>query len=114
MGLPYLGNRVSLLYEIDTCRQSMKFITESSYIRFDYISCLGEVVAEFLIFTDDSEDENGSAEDMEDGEDTFMHSYSDALNEELKSTTLEKSFVRANEQAPKKDEVHVLLFCKWR
>ncbi|XP_050367338.1 protein ecdysoneless homolog [Argentina anserina] len=56
---------------------------------------------------DDSEDENDSAElleDMEDGEDTFMHSYTDALNEELKSTTLEKSFVRANEQAPKKDE----------
>lgn len=34
-----------------------------------------------------------------------MGSYSDALNEELKSTTLKKSFVRADEQAPKKDEV---------
>ncbi|KAL6227644.1 hypothetical protein ACLB2K_001601 [Fragaria x ananassa] len=56
---------------------------------------------------DDSEDGIDGAElseDIEDGEDTFMHSYSDALNEELKSTTLEKSFVRANEQAPKKDE----------
>lgn len=52
-----------------------------------------------LLFTDESEDEG------EDGEDTFMHSYSDALNKELKSTTLEKSFVRADEQAPKKDEV---------
>ncbi|KAM1116181.1 hypothetical protein TB2_006611 [Malus domestica] len=47
---------------------------------------------------DESEDES------EDGEDTFMHSYSDALNDELKSTTLKKSFVRADEQAPKKNE----------
>ncbi|PQM36157.1 protein ecdysoneless homolog [Prunus yedoensis var. nudiflora] len=47
---------------------------------------------------DESEDES------EEGEDTFMHSYSDALNEELKATTLKKSFVRADEQAPKKDE----------
>ncbi|KAL6225073.1 hypothetical protein ACLB2K_003925 [Fragaria x ananassa] len=56
---------------------------------------------------DDSEDGIDGAElseDIEDGEDTFMHSYSDALNEELKSTTLQKSFVCANEQAPKKDE----------
>lgn len=37
--------------------------------------------------------------------DSFMGSYSDALSEELKTTTLNKSFVRANEQAVKKDEV---------
>ncbi|XP_050140549.1 protein ecdysoneless homolog [Malus sylvestris] len=61
----------------------------------------------------DDDNEEGSSSDLdfdesedesEDGEDTFMHSYSDALNEELKSTTLKKSFVRADEQAPKKDE----------
>lgn len=39
-----------------------------------------------------------------------MHSYSDALNEELKSTTLEKSFIRANEQAPQKKEVDFISF----
>lgn len=78
---------------------------------------MGNVVIEILIFTDDSEDGIDGAElseDIEDGEDTFMHSYSDALNEELKSTTLEKSFVRANEQAPKKDEVYFPLLCNWR
>ncbi|GAU27541.1 hypothetical protein TSUD_29730 [Trifolium subterraneum] len=44
-----------------------------------------------------------SAEDN-DEEDTFMRPYSDAMNEELKETTLQKSFVRAEEQVPKKDE----------
>ncbi|KAI3900702.1 hypothetical protein MKW92_003336 [Papaver armeniacum] len=35
---------------------------------------------------------------------TFMYTYSDALNEELKSTTLKKSFVRANAQPSKTTE----------
>ena len=34
-----------------------------------------------------------------------MSSYSDVLSKELKSTTLDKSFVRANEPPLKKDEV---------
>lgn len=49
-----------------------------------------------------------SAEDDDDGEDTFTQSYSDVMNEELKATTLQKSFVRANEQIPRKDEVFCL------
>lgn len=56
---------------------------------------------------DESEDESDTAEpseDNEDREDSFLRSYSDAMNEELKTTSLTKSFVRANEQAPKKDE----------
>ncbi|KAF3968507.1 hypothetical protein ACB098_02G137600 [Castanea mollissima] len=56
---------------------------------------------------DESEDESDIAEPSEDNEeekDTFMHSYSDAMNEELKPTSIAKSFVRANEQATKKDE----------
>lgn len=68
---------------------------------------LENFIIKFVIFTDESEDES------EEGEDTFMHSYSDALNEELKATTLKKSFVRADEQAPKKDEVLFFFFCKW-
>ncbi|KAF5943101.1 hypothetical protein HYC85_020743 [Camellia sinensis] len=46
-------------------------------------------------------DESEDGSDMEPSEnndeegDTFMRSYSDALNEELKTTTLDKSFVRA-------------------
>ncbi|XP_027361018.1 protein ecdysoneless homolog isoform X1 [Abrus precatorius] len=52
----------------------------------------------------DESDMAESAEDNEDGEDTFMQSYSDAMNEEINATTLQKSFVRANEQISKKDE----------
>ncbi|KAM7515792.1 hypothetical protein LguiA_005375 [Lonicera macranthoides] len=44
-------------------------------------------------------------EAKEEGGEVFMLSYSDALSKELKTTTLNKSFVRANEQPPaKKDE----------
>ncbi|XP_059641856.1 protein ecdysoneless homolog [Cornus florida] len=64
----------------------------------------------------DVELEEGSSSDMdfdesEDGSDiaepsgsTFMHSYSDALNDELKDTSLNKSFVRAKEQQPLKED----------
>ncbi|KAI8003725.1 hypothetical protein LOK49_LG08G00175 [Camellia lanceoleosa] len=46
---------------------------------------------------DESEDESDMepSENNEEEGDTFMRSYSDALNEELKTTTLDKSFVRA-------------------
>nr|CAD1825529.1 unnamed protein product [Ananas comosus var. bracteatus] len=46
---------------------------------------------------DDSEDGSDFAEEGgdKDNEDTFMQSYTDALNKELTSTTLGKSFVRA-------------------
>lgn len=41
-----------------------------------------------------------------------MRSYSDALNQELNTTTLGKSFVRAKEQTSQKDEVSFFLcFC---
>ncbi|XP_057961816.1 protein ecdysoneless homolog [Malania oleifera] len=56
---------------------------------------------------DGSEDGSDFAEPSDhngDGEDAFMHSYSDALNDELKATTLKKSFVRANEQPAKGNE----------
>uniref|UniRef100_A0A7N0TTW0 Protein ecdysoneless homolog n=1 Tax=Kalanchoe fedtschenkoi TaxID=63787 RepID=A0A7N0TTW0_KALFE len=43
---------------------------------------------------DDSDEE--IAEDKE-GEDSFMQSYADALDEELKKSTLEKSFIRADQ-----------------
>ncbi|TVU05675.1 hypothetical protein EJB05_48848, partial [Eragrostis curvula] len=46
---------------------------------------------------DDSDEENDFAEELGDKEmsDAFMESYSDALNKELSSTTIEKSFARA-------------------
>lgn len=52
----------------------------------------------------DGSDVLESDEDNDDEENTFMQSYSDAMNEQLKATTLQKSFVRAKEQIPKKDE----------
>ncbi|KAL8550204.1 hypothetical protein ACS0TY_008868 [Phlomoides rotata] len=53
---------------------------------------------------DDFEDDSDHAEDDEVGEDEFMHSYSDALNKELKATTLDKTFVHAQEQPSKKND----------
>ena len=46
-----------------------------------------------------------SAEDNGGGENSFLQSYSDAMNDELKGTTLQKSFIHANQQITKKDEV---------
>ena len=66
-----------------------------------------------LFLTDESEDESDIMEASEnnvDGEDTFLNTYSDALNEELKNTTLKKSFVRTDDQLPKKNEVAFLYF----
>lgn len=53
--------------------------------------------------SEDGSDIMEASEDNEDGEDTFMHRYSDALNEELKDTTLQKSFVRANDHSNKNE-----------
>lgn len=49
-------------------------------------------------------DESEDATDDEDKEDIFMDSYSDALSQELKSSTLTKSFVRANEEPSKTNQ----------
>ncbi|KAF8018517.1 hypothetical protein BT93_H3408 [Corymbia citriodora subsp. variegata] len=49
-------------------------------------------------------DESEDATDDEDKEDTFMDSYADALSKELKSSTLTKSFVRANEEPSKTNQ----------
>ncbi|XP_042508102.1 protein ecdysoneless homolog [Macadamia integrifolia] len=56
---------------------------------------------------DESEDESqpmDPAEHSKDKERNFMDSYSDALNEELKTTTLKTSFVRTSDQSSKNDE----------
>lgn len=70
------------------------------YVSNDYIW--------FMISADDSEDESDlgdTSEDNDDAEDVFMHSYSDVMNEELKNTTLKKSFLRASEQSSKENLV---------
>lgn len=54
----------------------------------------------YSIYADESEDDS----DVEE-EDDFSESYADALCKELKSSTLSKSFIRANEQRPRTDEV---------
>ncbi|BAT99451.1 hypothetical protein LR48_Vigan284s001100 [Vigna angularis] len=49
----------------------------------------------------DFDDSESDVDEMgEEDDDTFLRTYSDAMNEELKATTLQKSFVRANEQIP--------------
>ncbi|XP_042038892.1 protein ecdysoneless homolog [Salvia splendens] len=54
---------------------------------------------------DDYEEGSEHADDTdEDGENEFIHSYSDALNKELKATTLDKTFVHANEESSKKKD----------
>ncbi|KAH9626245.1 hypothetical protein KSS87_001416 [Heliosperma pusillum] len=57
---------------------------------------------------DESEDDSDMEEEPEEHGDMkqedFMHAYSDALNDELKSTTLKKSFVRANDHSSDKNE----------
>ncbi|KAL0431834.1 UNVERIFIED_CONTAM: protein ecdysoneless [Sesamum radiatum] len=52
---------------------------------------------------DDYEEDSEHSEDIDEGGDQFMHSYSDALNKELKATTLSKTFVHAHDQASKKN-----------
>ncbi|KAI3938165.1 hypothetical protein MKW98_018721 [Papaver atlanticum] len=49
----------------------------------------------------DESDDGSDLSEGDDTENTFMGTYSDALNEELNSTTLKKSFVRANAQPSK-------------
>nr|XP_043632483.1 protein ecdysoneless homolog [Erigeron canadensis] len=56
-----------------------------------------------LDYSEDSDDEE-LADEHGDEQAAFMSSYSDALSEELKSTTLNKSFVHASDPQPKKDE----------
>ncbi|KAL9152106.1 hypothetical protein ABFS82_11G097400 [Erythranthe guttata] len=41
-------------------------------------------------------DDDEDSEDIEEGGDEFMDSYSDALNKELKATTLDKTFLHAS------------------
>ncbi|EOX91932.1 SGT1, putative isoform 1 [Theobroma cacao] len=53
---------------------------------------------------DESEDGSDLSDHNADGEDSFMHSYSDAMNYELKNSTLKKSFIHANEQSSLKNE----------
>lgn len=72
--------------------------------------------------SEDGSDIMEASEDNEDGEDTFMHRYSDALNEELKDTTLQKSFVRANDHSNKNEVIFssfagrnypISCLCRW-
>ncbi|KAI0518786.1 hypothetical protein KFK09_006222 [Dendrobium nobile] len=56
-------------------------------------------------FEESEEDSDiGEGTPYDDTEDTFMQSYSDALNQELSSTVLKKSFIRAPRQSNMEDE----------
>lgn len=73
----------------------------------------GVLIFSLMIYSDEFKDGSDVAEeDNNDGEDTFMSSYSDALNSELRNTSLKKSFIHANEEPFKKSEV--FLSWMWR
>lgn len=55
---------------------------------------------------DESEDGSDISDHNEYGEDSFMDSYSDAMNAQLKNSSLKKSFIHANEQSSVKNEVY--------
>ncbi|CAH2043337.1 unnamed protein product [Thlaspi arvense] len=55
---------------------------------------------DFDDFEDDSEGEESNGDEKE----TFMESYSGAMNEELKNSTLEKSFEHVNQHSSKQNE----------
>lgn len=72
---------------------------------------VGVLMILLMKFTDESQDGSDMADEDNDGaEDSFMHSYSDAMNNELKKTTLKKSFIHANEESSKKIEVPFCLY----
>ena len=66
-----------------------------------------------MIFADESEGGSDTAEICggDESGDTFMESYSDALNKELNATTLKKSFIRASQQPSNGEEVGIFIFC---
>ncbi|ESQ31312.1 hypothetical protein EUTSA_v10003796mg [Eutrema salsugineum] len=53
---------------------------------------------------DDLGDDSGGEESNEDEKETFMESYSGAMNVELKNSTLEKSFEHVNQHSSKQNE----------
>ncbi|XP_020587962.1 protein ecdysoneless homolog isoform X2 [Phalaenopsis equestris] len=55
-------------------------------------------------FDSEEDDDMGENAIYDDTEDTFMQSYSDALNQELSSTALKNSFIRAARQPDTEDE----------
>lgn len=61
-------------------------------------------------YIDDSDENDGveSAEENDDEEGTFIQAYSNAMDEQLKPTTLPKTFVGVDKLIPKKDEVFCL------
>ncbi|KAK9231472.1 hypothetical protein WN943_021707 [Citrus x changshan-huyou] len=81
---------------------------EGSSSDMDFVqNCDNGMHLDGCILRDADEFEDGSdvaEEDNNDGEDTFMSSYSDALNSELRNTSLKKSFIHANEEPFKKSE----------
>lgn len=84
--------------------------TVEGYFRLCRISVKQVLIFSFNLIlkfkhADDFEDED-LEEDNEAPNDRFMRSYTDALNKQLKGTTLDRSFVRANDQPLKKPEVY--------
>lgn len=82
---------------ISGIQPNRRSLGQSICVSSPLVSFVGSYI--FIDYVDDSESDVGELGE-DDDDDTFLRTYSDAMNEELKATTLQKSFVRANEQIP--------------
>eukprot|EP00268_Persea_americana_P032851 TRINITY_DN3244_c1_g2_i3.p1 TRINITY_DN3244_c1_g2~~TRINITY_DN3244_c1_g2_i3.p1 ORF type:complete len:668 (-),score=166.30 TRINITY_DN3244_c1_g2_i3:548-2551(-) len=107
--------------EVPKDRESEEVEVNAEHFIKEMESVLGHFSQEDTSFGQDSKEDYSSSSDMdfdefedgndlsddpldEDMDDAFMNSYSNALNEELKQTTLKKSFIRANEHSTNDNE----------
>lgn len=61
-------------------------------------------LTKMLWYADDFEDDSEGEESNEDAKESFKESYYGAMNEELKNSTLEKSFEHVNQQHSSKQK----------
>lgn len=61
-----------------------------------------------LWYADEFEDDSQGEESNEDAKESFEESYYGAMNEELKNSTLEKSFEHVNQHSSKANEVTLI------
>ncbi|KAI5669753.1 hypothetical protein M9H77_19606 [Catharanthus roseus] len=97
--VPESRNMKDVNFDVDRFMKDMKSVMKRPGFQNDGSDVELEEGSSSDMDFDDSEDEEN-----EEGDDPFMHSYSEALNKELKATTLGRSFVRANDQPLKKAE----------
>ncbi|EEF28427.1 SGT1 protein, putative [Ricinus communis] len=103
--VPENRNMKEVDLDVDQFLKDMESVTKCHGPE-DIASDVSEAASSSDMDFDESEDGSDimePSEDNEDREDTFMHTYLDALNDELKNTTLKKSFVHANDNTKRNE-----------